>query len=65
MRLIHVARASIAALLVIGGTLPLAAEGEKKDVSDPVLQEIISTFGPRMPRFIDRHDKDFFAPTKG
>lgn len=64
MKKSQIARASMAALLILCGTLPpLAAEGEsaKKDVSDPVLQEIIATFGPRMPRFIDRHGKDFFV----
>jgi hypothetical protein len=33
----------------------------KKDVSDPVLNEIIQSLGPRMPRFVDKHGKDVFV----
>jgi len=36
------------------------AEG-KKDVSDPVLGEIISSFSGRMPKFIDKHGADIFV----
>jgi hypothetical protein len=43
----------------ISGTF-ICAE-TKKDVSDPVLNEIIQSFGPRMPRFIDKHGKEVFV----
>ena len=33
----------------------------RKDISDPVLQEIIESFGPRMPRFIDKHGAGIFV----
>lgn len=33
----------------------------KKDVSDPVLREIIASFSPRMPRFIDKHGVGLFV----
>lgn len=32
-----------------------------KDVTDPVLQEVISNFGPRMPRFIEKHGSSIFV----
>ncbi|OGS24485.1 MAG: hypothetical protein A2314_08000 [Elusimicrobia bacterium RIFOXYB2_FULL_50_12] len=34
---------------------------EKKDVTDPVLREIISSFSDRMPKFIDKHGADIFV----
>ncbi|OGS18924.1 MAG: hypothetical protein A2219_07840 [Elusimicrobia bacterium RIFOXYA2_FULL_50_26] len=34
---------------------------DKKDVTDPVLKEIISSFGDRMPKFIDKHGADIFV----
>lgn len=33
----------------------------KKDISDPVLREIIASFAPRMPRFIDKHGAGLFV----
>ncbi len=33
----------------------------KKDISDPVLQEILSFFYTRMPRFIDQHGRNVFV----
>jgi BMFP domain-containing protein YqiC len=33
----------------------------KKDVSDPVLNEIIQNFDSKMPRFINKHGKDVFV----
>jgi hypothetical protein len=44
---------------------PLASSpvwaADKQDVSDPVLQEVISAFTPRMPRFIDKHGTGVFV----
>ena len=48
------------AVIVCAAFMPGRAE-PKKDVSDPVLNEIIQNFGPRMPRFIDKHGKDVFV----
>ena len=33
----------------------------KKDVSDPVLQEIIESFKVRIPRFINKHGNNLFV----
>lgn len=41
--------------------VPTISSAEKKDVTDPVLQQMITTFSPRMPRFIDRHGTDLFV----
>jgi len=38
-----------------------AVAQEKKDVSDPVLAEILSYFNRRMPRFINQHGREVFV----
>jgi len=48
------------ALIAFGAPSSAGAE-QKKDVSDPVLNEVIQTLGPRMPRFVDKHGKDVFV----
>jgi len=40
---------------------PDACAETKRDVTDPVLSEIIQNFGLRMPRFIDKYGKDVFV----
>ncbi|MHB9156010.1 MAG: hypothetical protein ACYC5N_10050, partial [Endomicrobiales bacterium] len=57
-RLLSVPCVSVIALSC--AAIALFAE-PKKDVSDPVLQEILSSFESRMPRFIERHGKDLFV----
>jgi len=46
---------------VIAYGLGQARAETKKDVSDPVLNEIIQNLGPRIPRFVDKHGKDLFV----
>jgi predicted nucleic acid-binding Zn-ribbon protein len=60
-------RALALALLAIAPLAACAATGvmswaeDKKDISDPVLKEIISSFYPRMTRFIDTHGANVFV----
>ena len=49
----------VAALLGIS-CAPIFAQ-PKKDVSDPVLNEILTFFSHRMPRFINQHGQDVFV----
>lgn len=51
----------IQALCVLTMAFAVAAAEDKRDVSDPVLKEIITSFSPRMPRFIDKHGKEVFV----
>lgn len=51
----------IAALLcLVCFIMPMLNAEQMKDISDPVLQEIINSFSPRMPRFIEKHGKNLF-----
>lgn len=53
---------AFAALFTAGGIIAGPASAEtKKDVSDPVLGEVIQSFSARMPRFIDKHGKELFV----
>lgn len=47
-------------LLMIIACGPLTA-ADKQDVRDPVLQEVIAAFSPRMPRFVDKHGGSLFV----
>jgi hypothetical protein len=33
----------------------------RKDISDPVLQEVVTSFSLRMPRFVDKHGQSIFV----
>ncbi|HBU69593.1 MAG TPA: hypothetical protein DEE98_04330 [Elusimicrobia bacterium] len=41
--------------------VPAGLSAEKKDVTDPVMREIINTFSARMPKFIDKHGQNIFV----
>lgn len=48
----------VSLMILVGGSLPAA---DKQDVRDPVLQEVIAAFSPRMPRFVDKHGASLFV----
>lgn len=50
---------SLFLLMLVAGSPLLAAD--KQDVRDPVLQEVIAAFSPRMPRFVDKHGGSLFV----
>jgi len=50
----------ILAVLMFFNTTSLIA-ADKKDVSDPVLRQIISEMGPKMPRFTDKYGESVFV----
>ncbi|MCX5778913.1 MAG: hypothetical protein NTU66_06845 [Elusimicrobia bacterium] len=54
-------------VFMLVGTLivPSLSAANKQDVTDPVLQEIIASFSPRMSRFIDKHGPDLFVSDEG
>ncbi len=58
---IQICSAFLVAAVLLGGASKFASANPKKDVSDPVLSEVIQNFEPRMPRFVDKHGKDVFV----
>jgi hypothetical protein len=57
-----VCKSGFAVLVAMVTLLPGGAYADgRKDVSDPVLQELITSFAPRMPRFIDKHGPTIFV----
>ncbi|MBN1823674.1 MAG: hypothetical protein JW803_05080 [Endomicrobiales bacterium] len=52
---------AVTAFFMVVSFVGAADAQPKKDVSDPVLQEVISSFSSRMPRFIGKHGDDIFV----
>ncbi len=52
-------------IMLIGGVIAVSASAAeaapKRDVKDPVLQEVISLYETRMPRFIKKHGGEVFV----
>lgn len=52
---------AVAVLCALLLAVPVPAMAGMKDVTDPVLQEVLTNFGPRMPRFIEKHGSSVFV----